>query len=322
MRIIHKWLCLLSAALLTSCNNDVFIEDFLPETEPVNMTEGSGETTIRFEADNWNLLRVTKEGISYLNGTVRDLEGHPYGHYLPLENGELAIVSFAGDYYEFTIEKRESRTLSISLNENLFDEPFTIEIEVGNPFEQKKIPVTFSAGEKYRIDSIAYEWAAFNLQDSQKSFSYAFTINNSQSDKPVSYLVSPYDDSVSRREITFSPNGAVWGLSQYERYFGSPLPQVRIPELNHDILELGDTEVEFGMRTYLREEDLDMDIMEKVTVEPGKRKRVEIYHLIETYKGPYRVYASKPSTGKRLLLSGTISSKRTKGYQITTYDIE
>ena len=295
MRITRLMLSLCLAGALASCNSEVFIEDFLPMPERVTV-DCSSKTTIRFEAGNWDLLGVSKGGIHYQNGTVRDLKGQLMGHGLPLEGGELAIVSFKGDYYDFNIEKRDSLTLDLVLNENLYNDSLVVAVEVGNQFERKTIDVAFAPSGKYQIDSVSYQWNAFVVADSASNYS-------------------------AQRKVNFYSDG-YWNFDLFERYFGTPLPRVRIPDLVGGQLNLGKTEVEFGIQSHQLESGLDTNVNEEITVNAGEHRRTEIYYIREIYNGPYRVFASNPSTGKKQIFSGEISSEQIIGYKIISYNIK
>lgn len=320
MRITRLMLSLCLAGAMASCNSEVFIEDFLPIPERVTV-DCSGKTTIRFEAGNWDLLGVSKGGIHYQNETVRDLKGRLMGHGLPLEGGELAIVSFKGDYYDFNIEKRDSLTLDLVLNENLYNDSLVVAVEVGNQFERKTIDVAFAPSGKYQIDSVSYQWNAFVVADSASRYSHAYILDNTQSSKPTTQWIHPYSNYSAQRKVNFYSDG-YWNFDLFEHYFGTPLPRVRIPDLVGGQLSLGKTEVEFGIQSHQLESGLDTNVKEEITVNAGEHRRTEIYYIREIYNGPYRVYASNPSTGKKQIFSGEISSERIIGYKIISYNIK
>ena len=52
------------------------------------------------------------------------------------------------------------------------------------------------------------------------------------------------------------------------------------------------------------------------TVEAGKHVRLEVYNGIEQYHVPYKAYLSNSLTGKKLEISGTLSSKKPFNYLI------
>ena len=81
-------------------------------------------------------------------------------------------------------------------------------------------------------------------------------------------------------------------------------------------------EVEFGIQSHQLESGLDTNVKEEITVNAGEHRRTEIYYIREIYNGPYRVYASNPSTGKKQVFSGEISSERIIGYKIISYNIK
>ena len=231
------------------------------------------------------------------------------------------VIMETGDYYDFNIEKRDSLTLDLVLNENLYNDSLVVAVEVGNQFERKTIDVAFAPSGKYQIDSVSYQWNAFIVADSASRYSHAYILDNTQSSKPTTQWIHPYSNYSAQRKVNFYSDG-YWNFDLFERYFGTPLPRIRIPDLVGGQLNLGKTEVEFGIQSHQLESGLDTNVKEEITVNAGEHRRTEIYYIREIYNGPYRVYASNPSTGKKQVFSGEISSERIIGYKIISYNIK
>ena len=101
-----------SAILLTSCNADVFIDDFL--SEPPEITVTAEKASVNFKAKNWGILGIAKNFLSSIPvyTTVCDPAGNPMKS-LPLEEGELAVVAVKDEFVDFRIEKKDDRRLEV-----------------------------------------------------------------------------------------------------------------------------------------------------------------------------------------------------------------
>ena len=74
--------------------------------------------------------------------------------------------------------------------------------------------------------------------------------------------------------------------------------------------------VEFYMQYGSWGGDDDKELKVPKTVEPGKHVCLEVYNGIERYDVPYKAYLSNSLTGKKLVISGMLSSKRPFNYLI------
>ena len=67
---------------------------------------------------------------------------------------------------------------------------------------------------------------------------------------------------------------------------------------------------------WMRGSTLDKELKVSKTVEAGKHVRLEVYNGIEQYNVPYKAYLSNSQTGKKQVISGTLSSKKPFNYLI------
>ena len=297
--------------LLTGCNGDVFIDDFLPEPKPIVLSDAEGNVSVRFNAENWDILYI--ESIrSDMFADARDTSGNRIG--FPIENEENAVIQYGNEYLDLRIEKNSRSELNFILSENLYDEPVELGIKVGNQYTSKTLEVSLSPTQKYQIDSIVYQWDKFKLYTNTLEEMDAFTVDNTQSSTPVRWTVFPY--RYSSRKIEFYCPNASWNGYDYTRYLGEPLPQIDIPDVTDGKPALQGTKARLGMEYQNLETGLDKNLEVEATVEAGDRRKIIVYNQMEIYDIPYKAYTSNPKNGKRHMFSGTLSSSRPYDYFI------
>lgn len=269
------------AWLLAGCNSDVFIDRFLSAEPSVSLSETEKEVTVCFEADNWDILGVEslREGVAV---SATDLEGKN-SKYLPFEEGETGIVYCKNAFLDFRVEKRNGSELHFISGENLYDQPFETFVRVGNRYEEKVIRVSFSPTRKYQIDSVSYDWS-----------------------------------QNSARIVEFYMQYGGWGGDENDlrKLLGDAASQVEIPDIVSGTPGLYGTKVSFRHHEQRLDAGLDKELKVSKTVEAGKHVRLEVYNGIEQYHVPYKAYLSNSLTGKKLEISGTLSSKRPFNYLI------
>lgn len=302
------------ALLLFGCNSDVFIDRFLSAEPSVSLSETENDVTICFEADNWDILGIEslREGVEV---SATDLEGKN-SKYLPFEKGETGIVYCKNAFLDFRVEKRNGSELHFISGENLYDQPFETFVRVGNRYEEKVIRVSFSPTRKYQIDSVAYDWSQFSFYDYMLEPVDQMNVNTLNASKPVTLYFYPYKNSA--RIVEFSMQYGNWGGNEDDlrRLLGDATSQVEIPDMMNGVPGLHGTKVSFCYQEQRLDAGLDKELKVPKTVEPGKHVRLEVYNGIEQYDVPYKAYLSNLLTGKKLVISGTFSSKKPFNYLI------
>jgi hypothetical protein len=97
---------------------------------------------------------------------------------------------------------------------------------------------------------------------------------------------------------------------------GDAASQVEIPDIVNGTPGLYGTKVSFRHQVQRLDAGLDKELKVSKTVEAGKHVRLEVYNGIEQYNVPYKAYLSNSLTGKKLVISGTLSSKKPFNYLI------
>lgn len=292
MRITHplkRLLPVLTLLLCTGCNGDVFIDEFLPQAPaPVSLTEEASETTIRFEADNWEVKSI----------------GGPS----------------PSEYLDYRIDKCDGRTLKLSLLQNLYEDPCELTVYVGNDYEQWQITVTLHPTSKYQVDSIAYDWSRFDFYDYMLEAVQELTVINKEGTSPVSWTCYPYQ--YSKRKVTFTDLHSYKLDEDWLRhYLGQPLPEITIPDAKDGQPAMGATKASFGIFEQELEVDLDKTFFEEVPVDAGKNIHITVYNNMDTYSVPFTLYASHPRTGKHLEIAGILRSECPVDYMILKNDV-
>ena len=247
--------------------------------------------------------------------SATDLEGKN-SKYLPFEEGETGIVHCKNAFLDFRVEKRNSSELHFISGENLYDQPFETFVRVGNRYEEKVIRVSFSPTRKYQIDSVAYDWNQFSSSDYMLEPIEQVEVNTLDASSPATVYFYPYKNSV--RIVEFYMEYGGWGGDENDlrKLLGDAASQVEIPDIVNGTPGLYGTKVSFRHHEQRLDAGLDKELKVSKTVEAGKHVRLEVYNGIEQYHVPYKAYLSNSLTGKKLEISGTLSSKKPFNYLI------
>lgn len=110
MRTKITILSILFATLFTSCNSEVFIDNFISEYPDTCRVESGKPYKLNFDSDNWNISSMEGVAINTFDYTIYDFQGNPIYNYFPLlYEGETGIIYYESTYYAFRIEKRNNR---------------------------------------------------------------------------------------------------------------------------------------------------------------------------------------------------------------------
>lgn len=247
--------------------------------------------------------------------SATDLEGKN-SKYLPFEEGETGIVYCKNAFLDFRVEKRNGSELHFISGENLYDQPFETFVRVGNRYEEKVIRVSFSPTRKYQIDSVAYDWSQFSSFDYMLEPVEQVEVNTLDASSPATVYFYPYKNSA--RIVEFYMQYGGWGGDENDlrKLLGDAASQVEIPDIVNGTPGLYGTKVSFRHHEQRLDAGLDKELKVSKTVEAGKHVRLEVYNGIEQYHVPYKAYLSNSLTGKKLVISGTLSSKKPFNYLI------
>ena len=319
LRLAAPLACLAIALLAGACNSDVFIDEFMPGEPPSVSLARVGEcTTIPFEGDNWGILALRSH---YMHGTFRtwatDLEG--YSISFPLDEGQLGIVHTQDDFFDLQIEKKNRHELSVTLHENLYDNPVELSLVVGNPYEEKTIPFRLAPGSKYRVDSVAYDWSQFFTYDYKAEWMYSLIVDNTMGADTIWANIRPYEKAV--RRVRFSIPGTVMPAGYYSTILGNPLPEVTIPDVEDGKPVVRDTRAFFWLTDQDLPAGLDKTFSVRVPVPGGKKMEVGVYVSVENYTVPFTLHCSNPDNGRTRAFSGTLTSDRPYDYFYTRTDL-
>lgn len=300
---------------MTACNPGVFIDDFSPDTQEV--TVGKDGATVKFGADNWAILYI--DGNYSYSRSISDSEGNPIGKNLPLDEDDLATISVQDDFHDFSIEKKDRRSLEFVMNENMDDSALEYEVVVGNRYEEKSIRATFLPSAKYVIDSLVYKFDKAAVYSDNVNLVRSMKVNNQSSSEPAEITLYPYE--ASYRKVSFLSAGG-WTQTSYEKIFGRNLPDVMIPEVVDSGLEDTGTKCGFGVESAELDSGLDPAMAVKVSINAGEYKRVDVYNCVDIYTVPFTAYASNPDSGKKRVFSGTLYSEKPFDYIILKRNVE
>lgn len=131
--------CLLAyCLLLTGCNRDRFVEDFLPEETNLNV-KCNEPATVCFEGTDWDIQGVGNgdllRGDVYYPNTDRLIEDTPL-----VAKGQVRM-RYDDNRIAFIIERNRLDELKVTVEENHHNAPYTFFIQVGNAYLIRNIRV-------------------------------------------------------------------------------------------------------------------------------------------------------------------------------------
>lgn len=304
---------ILLVTIFTGCNSGIFIEDFITDIPDTCTVEKDKTYKLHFDSDNWDILNVY--GTKSMLLEIYELDGSTRKDYLPLENGENAIISYEDIYCRFRIEKKNSQEMEIICDKNLNNSPMLLSIEVGNKYVRKTINVSLKPTEKFVIDRVEYDFENdfYHNTDIVEQVD-SMTVNNSNSERPVTLNFYPYKNS--KRRIKFYPDNYE-KFNNLDKILGENLAEIPIPDIVDGKPVVQNTKVTFGLQEQsFWTGKLDRNLVVQETVNPGETKKIAIYNNIEEFHVNYKVHISNPSTGEKYIFTGRLNSMDPFYYRI------
>ena len=302
----------LTLPLWTSCNNDLFIDEFL--AQDVSQTVSCGDSAVvRFDTSNWNVLSVgnTLMGAHF---TVKsyDSEGNLLSEHV--QSGYPGMARIVGEdaYNYLEIERVSGRELKFRPLEMMHDTPFDVNVVVGNEYEKRTLRFTINPSPKYQVDSIAYDWNSFDTYDYQLKVVSNILIDNGGSE-PMTYYAYPYKNGVSRT-FTFFWNSSVDQLAKFNQD-----ERITVPDVEDGKPVLRDTQIpigENGKTIELPLDSFDPNFRVPVVIDPHDKRYVVTYHELENYNISCNLYMSHPISHRKNVYKGELSSVRPYGHLV------
>ena len=303
--------CIIMAATLAACNDEAFTDNFMTDVPQVLLTADDSCAAVGFDAANWGVLRCYS-----LHGGMETAATSPSGEpqELPWGIGEMGLLSYGDRFLDFGLEKPGSRSLRLTLRENLYDEPVRMYIEVGNNYETRTLEPLLMPTPKYAVDSVVYDWDKFNVTSNGEQLDLVniVEIDNTGGTRPLTVAVYPY--KYSKREIMFYSSDGNWVEQNYLRIFGSPLPEMEIPDIVDGKAAMLGAKAVFGVQHQEAAGGQDKGFYVEITAEAGTKRELEVYNYVYSYYVPYTVYASCQWSDRRRVFSGMMTCSNHKGY--------
>lgn len=304
---------ILLVTVFTGCNSGIFIEDFITDIPDTCTVEKDKTYKLHFDSDNWDILNVYSTKSMLLE--IYELDGSTRKDYLPLENGENAIISYEDIYCRFRIEKRNSQEMEIICDKNLNNSPMLLSIEVGNKYVRKTINASLKPTEKLVIDKVEYDFENdfYHNTDIVEQVD-GMTVKNSDSEGSVTLNFYPYKNS--KRRIKFYPDNYE-KFNNLDKILGKNLAEIPIPDIVEGKPVVQKTKVTFGLlEQSFWTGKLDRNFVVQETVNPRETKKIAIYNNIEEFHVNYKVHISNPSTGEKYIFTGRLNSMDPFYYRI------
>ena len=302
----------LTLPLWTSCNNDLFIDEFL--AQDVSQTVSCGDSAVvHFDASNWDVLSVGDNLLGApFNVKSYDSEGNLISEHTHSGYPGMARIVGEDEYNYLEIERVSGRELKFRPLEMMHDGPFDLDVVVGNEHEQRTLKFTINPSPKYQVDSIAYDWNSFNTYDYELKVVSSIEIDNGGS-SPMTYYSYPYKNGVKRTfEFYWNPPiNQLTRINQDER--------LTVPDVENGKPVLRDTQIpigENGKNIELPLDSFDPNLCVPVVIDPHDKRYVVTYHEMENYTVSCTLYMSHPISHRKNVYKGTLSSARPYGHLI------
>lgn len=310
--------------VLCGCNSDVFIDDFAPSTDQMQVPADGSAATLRFDGDNWyvrGLFWEKKDMYEEVRGDIYDADGTQLYFNVPFHFSDLGLAKYVASYPQFTLtlERTGGKELQISDAENIGLEACRLSLGVGNNYEYRAVELVLEPSPRYRLDSIVYSLDAWYYErDSAMTQTFQKRSSN-YTDTPVEMLISPY--AAFTQTFTFA-GGDLWSPIDPSLFqmFGTEMPVVPVPRLDKynnpallgDELPLSGESHEFPLSDEL------LSVTDTVVVPPGKAVECVVKCWFRYTGIPYEIYASCPQTGRRRVLEGRADLYTPQGYSLAT----
>ena len=302
----------LTLPLWTSCNNDLFVDEFL--AQDVSQTVSCGDSAVvQFDGSNWNVLSVGNN----LLGAPFNVKSYDSKGNLLSENTHsgypgMARIVGEDEYNYLEIKRVSGRELKFCPLEMMHDSPFDLDVVVGNEYEQRTLRFTINPSPKYQVDSIAYDWNSFDTYDNELKVVNNILIDNGGS-SPMTYYAYPYKNGV-RRTFMFYWNPSIDQLTRINQD-----ERLRVPDVENGKPVLRDTQIpigENGKTIELPLDYFDTNLCVPVVINPHDKRYVVTYHEMENYTVSCTLYMSHPISHRKNVYKGKLSSARPFGHLI------
>ena len=300
----------LTLPLWTSCNNDLFIDEFL--AQDISQTVSCGDSAVvRFDGSNWDVLSVGTLG-TFSQIKTYDSEGNILTEYAQYGYPGMAKMEAENEYNYLEIERVSGRELKFRPLEMMHDSPFDLDVVVGNEYEQRTLRFTINPSPKYQVDSIAYDWNSFDTYDYELKVVSSILVDNGGS-TPMTYYAYPYRNGVRRTfEFFWSPSiDQLTRINQDER--------IIVPDVENGKPVLRNTQIPIGKNGKTIELSLDSfdpNLRVPVVIDPYDKRYVITYHEIENYSISCNLYMSHPISHRKNVYKGKLYSARPYGHLI------
>ena len=307
---------------VAGCNGDVFIDGFLDGDMTVSVEGDGGTATVYFESGDWDVLEVLGPGGHFLSGEIYGADGKLSRVDWLMTDG-LGRLHYDDGMVDFSIERNTDDRLDILLSENMRPDCYTISVIVGNGYDNSTVTVELQPSSGYIVDGIEYDMENFHYSDNTAEIVDAFTVVNSGSTE-MSVVSYPYRGVEHTFEFDLYAEGSVTLAG--ETLFGifrGDYSEVPVPEIEDGKPYIGNLELPFkgGVQNVSLPQGMK-DTSEKVTVEPGCSKRVEVLVVYEEFTVPCTVNLSNPATGRKRVLDGRLHSLKPYDFYILKSDPE
>lgn len=308
---------LISAASFSSCNSDIFIDNFHDYDHfPSSLDmEGNGDSIeIVFTAANWDILSVYETFITMTRCEISayDQEGNPIepGDSSPLLSGLGKVVYQNNEgLFKVTFLKDDPETLKI-MAENATNDNRQIYLEVGNEYDNRQIILNIRTSKLYVFDSIVFQTPSVSSvrEDHNK-----ITLHNNSS-QSFPWIVDAPDEY---KELYFTND--TWNSDIYSLLEGT---MVEIPAAESE-----DGELTFSPETVPFKEKnripVTTDDQTEITVDAYTDVEINWYTIYKVLDCDYTIYIWNTKTGERIGFGGHLIYKTpdTSGMTVNTYPI-
>ena len=106
--------------VLCGCNGDVFIDDFAPSADQMQVPADGSAVTLRFDGDNWYVrglfLEKSEQHFEEIRGNIYNADGTQLYFDVPFHFSDLGLAKYVVSYPQFTLtlERTGGKELRIS----------------------------------------------------------------------------------------------------------------------------------------------------------------------------------------------------------------
>lgn len=288
---------------LSSCNNDIFVDEINIDQDEIVIDGDGGTATITIPTSN--LKRYGFYLYEGENFTYYDADGKVMTDYAG--RADIARINYSGVWLNFDVY-RDKNKLTFTSTENAGNtSTFTLFLDYG--YTVKRMKLKINAGQTMSISDFEYRTAEAHTVDTVLTRSYTTHLVNDD-DTACVVGIEPYQTLKAMASFVTLQS---W-LNTWEY-------RVQIPALVDGKWQLGDEyKIIFGAKMYYTTEDRENPTIYPIKIAAHSKVGAKVTVSYETIVVPFTVTTTTPVTKRTYSVDGVCAVSEPVDYNVTVTD--